>query len=141
MSRSWRRSSYLVLLASIALVEVTGCGSDPASHHVSGRTRTVTPRPGSTIDVTVGTPFVVRLESNPTTGYGWSVQQSPPGVQLLRSNSVPPKGGEVGASGHQLLRFEATLATTGPVDLVYVRPFGPATPAKSLSFSLVATNR
>ena len=126
----------MLVVGFSALAVLTGCsGSDSGSSRLRG---TVTPKAGSTVSATVGKPFVVKLASNPTTGYQWSVKQAPANVRFINSTYQAPKQGAVGAPGQQLLKFQAAKAGTGKLRLVYERPFAPDEPGKSLSFSVDA---
>jgi predicted secreted protein len=131
---AWKR----VVVAGVAVATLgalAGCSSDAAG---SSSPKTVTPTAGSTVDANVGTPFVVRLASNPTTGYSWSVKTNPPGVTFLKSTYEEPKTDKAGAPGQQLLTFKPTQAGTSKLELVYDRPFAPTEPSKSLTFSVDA---
>jgi predicted secreted protein len=129
----------VVMLAIGALLALAGCSSDSSdSKSDSGDSKTVTPKNGSTVDATVNKNFVIKLDSNPTTGYEWSVKGTPKNVTFISSNYQKPSSDAVGAPGQQLLTFKATKAGTWPVALVYERPFAPNEPGKSMSFSVNA---
>jgi predicted secreted protein len=132
---AWRRL-IVVGVATATLGTLAGCSSDAAG---SSRPKVVTPTEGSTVSATVGSPFVVRLASNPTTGYSWSVKTNPPGITFLKSTYEEPKTDKAGAPGQQLLTFKPTRAGTSKLVLIYDRPFAPTEPSKSLSFSVDAT--
>lgn len=136
LNRNSFKGLLVVALAVVALGTLAGCdGGDSSASSSGGK---VTPKAGSTVDATVGKDFVVRLKSNPTTGYQWSVKQAGAGVRFIASTYEAPKQDAAGAPGQQLLKFEATKAGTWKVDLAYERPFAPDEPGKALSFSVDA---
>jgi inhibitor of cysteine peptidase len=87
------------------------------------------------ITVRVGERFVVGLQSNPTTGYSWQVDDASLGgiVQQVGSEYVPaqpahPGGPPVaGAGGKECLTFEGIAVGTTTLALSYRRPFEPPT--------------
>lgn len=136
MSRSFNRRVCVVAVVLVALVVGGGCGSDSGRASGSGVSDAVSPQPGSTIDAVVGKPFVVSLDSNPTTGFEWSVQQAPPAIDFVKSSFQTPKRAVIGAPGMQRLTFKATQRGTWKIDLVYAQAGSRTAPAKSLSFSV-----
>ncbi|MEX2255880.1 MAG: protease inhibitor I42 family protein [Acidimicrobiia bacterium] len=83
---------------------------------------------GTEIAVRVGDEFVISLESNPSTGYAWSVSQKPAGVRLVRDRYVAPPHPRPGSPGHQELRFVARATGSGTIELAYARSFEPDEP-------------
>jgi inhibitor of cysteine peptidase len=84
--------------------------------------KTVAVSPGQTLEVT--------LDANPSTGYTWTVVSAP---EFLKSEgeaefSSDAASGVVGAGGQQTLKFSATAAGKGPLNLAYVRPWEKDTP-------------
>ena len=133
--------SRVFTAAAIGLLAVgilTGCGGGEAGGSPATRipTRTYTPKNGDTVPAEVGKRFVVKLTSNPTTGYQWSVKDTAPVVRFISSSYQAPAGGGVGAPGEQVLTFEGVKDGTGDVALAYERPFAPGEPGKSLTFSV-----
>ncbi|MGZ6942896.1 MAG: protease inhibitor I42 family protein [Acidimicrobiia bacterium] len=131
---TWKR--LLMVAAGItALSVLAACGGGDAS--VSDKP--VTPKNGSTVNARVGKDLVVRLASNPTTGYSWSVKNTGAGVKFVSSSYEAPKNNAAGAPGQQLLTFTPTKTGTWKVGLKYERPFAPGEPGKSLTFSVDAS--
>lgn len=123
MPRLERRIASGVVVALLALGGVTACGDgDDASGP------TVYTRSGETISAEVGEEFVILLESNPSTGYEWSVTEQPPEVRLVAQRYDPPAQQIPGRGGHEELRFEARTAGRATLELGYSRPFEPDTP-------------
>jgi predicted secreted protein len=132
----------VVVVAALAIVGTACGGSSSAGSSGGGSSApagTITPKPGSTVDAKVGRPFVVKLVSNNTAGYAWSVKQTPPNIQFTKSEYLDPKSQRLGDSGTQLLTFDPTAAGTGPIDLIYDLTASPTTPARTLTFTVRAT--
>jgi inhibitor of cysteine peptidase len=88
---------------------------------------------GATLTVPAGARIVVRLVSNPSTGYGWTEVEAP--GPSLRAVGKPEfeqtdASGRVGAPGVQVFRYEVAAPGRARVALAYARPWEPAeTPA------------
>jgi inhibitor of cysteine peptidase len=87
---------------------------------------------GATVRLRPGAALLVRLPSNPSTGYSWAVRRrGGPVLSLLRTRYVPPPATHpprVGVSGRYEARFRALRAGTARLLLVYRRHTTPATP-------------
>jgi inhibitor of cysteine peptidase len=84
---------------------------------------------GSTIGLNVGDRFDVTLPGNPTTGYSW--ERVPGTPELLKQVGEPafvPESEALGAGGRVTLTFEAVASGSGPLALIYHRPFEQETP-------------
>ena len=83
--------------------------------------------PGEPIQVTPGRKFSVRIASNPTTGYGWQLAQSPDqAVAVLVTNiyvQEPTDNLRVGVGGHEVWTFQATGQGQTAIALQYLRPW------------------
>ena len=124
-----------MFVALVGLVAAS-CGSDdeqtPVTLDISDS--------GSAITFEVGDAFEVLLESNPTTGYGWTVAEQPDGVTLVSSEYEEPDTSLVGAGGVEVFEFEATAAGSGVLRLDYVRSFDdPVVPADTVEYDLTIT--
>jgi C1A family cysteine protease/predicted secreted protein len=155
-TRSWRKGWWAVallvpLLAGALLLASSAQSSSPPppveividSEHEGGE-----------VQLHEGETLVIRLESNPSTGYGWEVAQP-----LLSSDSLPvlrqtgdeyqpceesgPSYAEgdgplLGAPMTQVLRFQALRAGQTSLDLVYRRPWEDVPPLDSFSIEVEA---
>ncbi len=78
---------------------------------------------GAQARLKVGETFVIRLRSNPSTGYMWSV--APESADLVSltgtSSTEPPKNGMVGQPIFQIFDFKAVKRGSGVLALHYVR--------------------
>ena len=121
-----------MVVALVGLV-VASCGSDDEQNPV---TLDISDS-GSAITFEVGDTFEVLLDSNPTTGYGWTVAEQPDGVTLVSSDYEEPDTSLVGAGGVETFEFEATAAGSGVLRLDYVRSFDdPVVPADTVEYDL-----
>lgn len=88
---------------------------------------------GATLTVPAGARIVVRLASNPSTGYGWSEVEAPgPTLRALGEPAFEETdaAGRAGAPGVQVFRYEVAEPGRARVALAYARPWEPAdTPA------------
>ncbi len=99
------------------------------------------PDDGSGIYLSQGDVIAVKLPSNPTTGYSWSIAANTPSVLQPAGDARydPPPTPKPGASGFQT--FEFRVASGGPAALllVYRRPFEKdAPPARTWSVFVAA---
>lgn len=80
---------------------------------------------GKTIYLTPGQTLQVILESNPTTGYSWSVapQSTAPLTEAGEPVYLPPAESMPGAGGVEQLHFDVAGAGSGDLILHYARPF------------------
>ena len=77
-----------------------------------------------------GDVLVVRLPSNPSTGYAWAVCSGTGRVlRGLGRAYVPPQTGLVGAPGTAVLRFRAAVTGKMVLRLAYRRSWGQSAPA------------
>lgn len=94
---------------------------------------------GGTASLIPYQPLVVRLPTNPSTGYGWTYTIT--GDDVLRLESVtgeaPAPGGMVGVPGLEVWSFRAQGAGRGVLTYVYSRPWEKnATPAKTFTLTV-----
>jgi len=96
--------------------------------------------PSGAIETAVGQSFVITLESNRTTGYGWEISPSPDAallkVEEIQHRASPAKG-LVGAPGTDSWTFKALNPGQTTIALKYVRPWEKdVAPAKEAVFSV-----
>jgi len=130
--RRFHSSSWLLPVAIFLLV----CCSAVAP----AATKVVTDADkGSTVNLKIGDVLEVRLSSNPTTGYEWSVD--PKSTTLLKpsgqSQTQPTQSG-VGRPIVQIFKFRAAGKGTGTLLLHYVRSWEKPDPNEE-QFSLQVT--
>jgi inhibitor of cysteine peptidase len=78
---------------------------------------------GKDVDLTSGGTLIVKLTSNPATGYSWAVAGDPSPLKLektsYRKNTSSSK--VVGAPGVQMFQFDAGSAGMATLQLIYRR--------------------
>ena len=96
-----------VVILGAALVCINGCSS------------------GNTLRVRVGEEFRITLDSNPTTGYRWSLAQpiDKKILNLVSTEYIAPETDRVGAGGHEIWIFRAIGRGSGTIALKYIRPW------------------
>jgi inhibitor of cysteine peptidase len=123
MSKRLMVPRYLMVLLLVVLLLVTACGaSNGASSSPEIRLRES--HNGLLIELKNGQTLVVSLEANPTTGHRWEAVGLDD--QVLRSLGDPdfrPYSEQVGASGLQVMRFEAVGTGQATLNIVYHRPW------------------
>ena len=97
---------------------------------------------GKTVTITKGQSLLVKLKSNPTTGFNWLVASTDRSFgHAASARYVANSGGAVGSGGLQLFTWKTTspLVTVGShkVKLEYGRPWGTdLAPAKVFTFTV-----
>jgi len=91
---------------------------------------------GKDVDLTTGATLIVKLKSNPSTGYAWTVSGDPSPLRLEKTtyvkNSKSSKA--VGAPGTQVLRFGVSSSGMATLTVVYRRSWEyNVPPAKTFS--------
>lgn len=115
-ARSRQRSGSLLYPALIFLLVASAVAARAATKVVTDADK------GSTVHLKMGDVLEVRLSSNPTTGYAWSVD--PKSTPLLRQTSQsqsPAAQPGVGRPIVQIFRFQPTGKGMGVLLLHYVR--------------------
>lgn len=95
---------------------------------------------GKTLNVTAGETFVLSLDSNPTTGYDWSISGSwDEKVLALIDKGYKSEGnsGLIGQGGKSYWKFKALQAGSTNIKLVYARPWESVQPLKTFQLNIV----
>jgi len=88
--------------------------------------------PGEPIKVKAGQIFAVRMESNPTTGYGWQLSKTlDNNIVLVTNVYMPPNSKLIGVGGHEVWTFKAIELGPAEISLKYVRPWEKSQPART----------
>jgi inhibitor of cysteine peptidase len=115
----------MVLLISMVLLGflltlTTGCGS-------AGEVRLTGKADVSQVELKVGQELVIELESNPTTGYSWEVDEIDPTILQQDGEAVYQDESDdaelVGGGGTETFTFKATSTGETTLTLVYHRPW------------------
>lgn len=119
-----RTTVLMALMLVLALF--SGCGS--RDHLVTASDNE------SEIRLKTGEALVIRLESNPTTGYSWQVLEIDNTVLGQDGDpefKVPPGNeGSVGAGGEETIRFRTLGPGKTTLTLGYMRPWEEGTPSR-----------
>lgn len=109
-------------------------------HHHAVKKNNQPPAGAEIIHVQSANPeFIIKLQSNPTTGYSWAIQQMDRSLIKIKSHQyIPPSQQMPGAGGIEEWHFLAKPAAfTAPkstrIDMIYVRPWE-KTPVKEVSY-------
>ncbi len=109
------------LTVALSLVLLTACVQTPSSITLEQKQQNKCP-----LSLQLGQQFILRLPSNPTTGFRWLLRDSAP--QVLQSlgpevYSNPEDEGLVGSAGISTWRFKVAKAGEGQLALTYERPW------------------
>jgi len=119
------------LLGAVLMVALAGCkpaagGGDKSEVLVEKDAN------GTTVTLDVDQVLAIKLESNPTTGYGWhvmdvdeSILQAEGGPEMIEPTQATPM---LGAGGWQVIRYRAKAAGETTITLGYSRSFEPDVP-------------
>ena len=94
--------------------------------------------PGAPIKVKVGRIFAIRMESNPTTGYGWQLSKALDNkISLVTNAFIPPDSKLCGAGGHEVWTFKAIEQGQAEISMQYVRPWEKDQSARTNVFTVI----
>ena len=116
-----------VLALSVVTAVAVSVTTTPASAQTAdaGKVVTVTDRDNNeTIDLNTGDTLVLRLTSNPSTGYSWRITQNNDALLAPQGQPayVPAASGLIGAQGTQVFTFTAAATGGDALTLSYQRP-------------------
>lgn len=116
------------LLGAVLMVALAGC-KPAAGEDVPAEVLVEKDANGTTVTLDVDQVLAIRLESNPTTGYGWqvievdeSILQAEGGPEMIEPTQATPM---LGAGGWQVFRYRAKASGETVMKLGYARPFEP----------------
>ncbi len=116
MSSKMIRFAFL-LTGLFLLVAASGCAA--------GQVKASEADQDSTVELASGETLTLTLESNPTTGYSWTVKDIDTAI-LKQSGEpkyeqAPGSQGRMGAGGVETFQFEAVASGTTTLTLIYAR--------------------
>lgn len=90
------------------------------------------------MEVKAGQDFTISLQSNRSTGYQWELdgQLDEKIVKKVSSTYNEQPGGEPGAGGVEVWRFEGVGKGTTDIKMKYVRPSESSNPAEERTFTV-----
>jgi inhibitor of cysteine peptidase len=121
-------------LVGLALILVLAAGCAPAAGGGSNAKEIMVEKDadGTTVTLDVDQVLAIKLESNPTTGYGWHVMevdetilQAEGGPEMIEPTQATPM---LGAGGWQVIRYRAKASGETVMTLGYSRSFEPDVP-------------
>ena len=129
-------TAFLVVVAMIG-----GCSSTPAGIPADAVVAGLNEN-GSTVRLRSGQMLVIKLQSNPSTGYVWQLVREPNARYLLVDGTKPRQSDAERANESQIetqyIRFVAQEAGESTVDLNYVIPAaGPGPETRRYTLDLV----
>ncbi|NOT86106.1 MAG: protease inhibitor I42 family protein [Methylococcaceae bacterium] len=96
---------------------------------------------GKTVYLETNDTFEVILESNPTTGHQWEVDQSDPTILKQGESEFIGTQGGVGSVGKQILHFKGITKGQTVLTAIYRRPFEKnIAPLKLFKLNIVVNN-
>jgi len=109
-----KRLAATPLLLLLLAGSVAGCTSGQPKEYSD---------PSQEIEIGVGKQFVIALEANPTTGYGWEPEFDSDLLKLVESEyeAAAARPGMVGTGGVQTFTFQGLRKGTTEVTLTYKR--------------------
>jgi len=118
-----------LLVAAVILVLAAGC--TPAASGDKNELLVEKDVNGTTVTLDKDQVLAIKLESNPTTGYGWhvidvdeTILQAEGEPEMVTPTQATPK---LGAGGWEVLRFRAKASGETTLKLGYSRSFEPDT--------------
>jgi inhibitor of cysteine peptidase len=144
MTRMARFHVRLVLIVALLSLGLMGCitGDDDGGGDDGGWILTKVDA-GGTFEVNEGQTIVIELDSNPTTGYEWAVDELSPAVMTYTGSEYQPDDGDVvGGGGTQRLSFQAAKPGRATLALKYWRSWeGDSSIAERYSVTIDVTTR
>lgn len=113
-----------ILLLSSLLFFRYAIAAPPADDPDHGEIRLSVADDGRSVELKEGQTLVVSLESNPSTGYRWEVDEVDETIlQQTGKTEFKSESHLIGAPAQQIMRFEAVAAGRTSLRLVYRRPW------------------
>jgi inhibitor of cysteine peptidase len=139
-----RRALFLGALLFISAAALMSACGGKASNKFPAEVQLTDADDGSTVQLAIGGQLIVALQSNPTTGFGWSVgETSDPQLEVQGEPAYVPAGSTtqvVGAGGTEVFTFDAKDKGTAKLVLEYKRDFEPGIPPEK-TFSVTVEIR
>jgi inhibitor of cysteine peptidase len=113
---TWRL--FLVTILAAAVLSMAACGRTQTNLTMADN--------GKSISLSSGDTFTVTLDSNPTTGYSWSVTDDAGGIVQQQGTSAYTAASKTpiaGGGGTETLTFKAVNSGAGTLTLGYARPW------------------
>jgi predicted secreted protein len=131
----------LALMLAVVTLAACGGGDDPDRP----KAKVVEGTETTDISVKEDQPFVIALESNPSTGFTWTQADrkkfdEDDVVKFIKVTTVAPSGDAVGAPGKQRFRYRGINAGEDEITLNYARPNEPDSPDnQTVTYNITVT--
>ena len=128
---TFRYASLAILIPTLFLI--IGCATQgespeivPAGHRENGLLVVTSDDNHRTAELPVGEQLEVRLPENPTTGFGWAIDENDRRILTLDNTAYTPPAvaGFIGARGQRAFTFTARQPGEGALKLKYWRVLG-----------------
>jgi len=133
------KPSIGITLAAVCVSALCGCATPTEKSEIKFTEKDS----GRPVEIRLGDSFTVELKSNPSTGYGWKMKDSPtePRIIEMKAESfTAPQGVSCGAPGKKFYRFSAVSRGKTTLHLLYLRPWEKP-PRPAAEFKLPVTVR
>jgi len=119
----------IVVALALIVVGLAACGGGSGKPDFNNKAVVFTDK-GGDLTVTAKRAFVIALESNPSTGFQWTITEKPNAkiVKFQKKAYVEPKTSAVGAAGTERFRFKAVAPGQATIKLTYSKPDAPDAP-------------
>jgi predicted secreted protein len=139
--RQHLRCGSLILFVSILALTLSSSALSNSSAQEPpppGEVRLTAEDDGRQVELSEGQALVINLESNPSTGHRWEVEdvaerQEERVLRQLGESEFQPGSNLLGAPGMQIIRFEAVRAGQTTLRLLYRRPWENIDPVRTFS--------
>jgi len=82
------------------------------------------PAPISPINTTVGSVFMIKMTSNPTTGYTWNIESIDKSIlKVINKDYKQSNSGLIGAGGTEIWQIKALKTGQTSISFGYMRPW------------------
>jgi len=89
------------------------------------------------VTLRLGERLMVTLSGNPTTGYGWEVEDEPATLARVEGVAYRPGSTLIGAGGTFYFRYEATKTGEGQLTFAYRRPWEALPPEQTFAITVI----
>jgi inhibitor of cysteine peptidase len=112
------------------------CGASGGTTNISGKAREYS-SPAEPIKVKSGEEFVIKIKSNPTTGYSWELANNPDNIILVTNSYLASSSRLMGVGGHELWTFKAVGCGQTNILMKYLRPWEKDRPVMTNVFTVI----
>jgi predicted secreted protein len=137
-----QRRGLTWFLCGVAVAGLAICSAMEPFAPKAGKVQTVTEKDsGKNVGLAVGDRLIVRLKSNPTTGYSWmAVKLSSAALkQVGKPKYESDPDPKPGSGGTDVFTYDAAKAGKATLVFTYQRPWEKKPPTQKLTFNVTVT--